>query len=71
MTAPTYIACCRISDPDPACVVVADFTIGWCPLCEEAIRISPESMLLVFDTDATPVCIQCAVKIPNLVFVRP
>lgn len=70
---PSYIACCRLSDPDPACAITPDvvsFTLGWCPMCEEAIRISPQSMVIVFDTDAVPICIQCAVKIPGLVFAR-
>lgn len=66
-----YIACCRISDPDPACAfTVRDFTIGWCPMCEEAIRISPNSMLIIYDTGAVAVCIQCAVTIPGLEFRR-
>lgn len=67
---PTMIVCCRTSDPDPACVVEDDHVLGACAHCEEEIRVGCRSLPLVI-LGVPTWCVQCAVELPNTVFVRP
>lgn len=66
---PAFVVCCRVSDPDPACVAVPGAGVGFCSKCTEAVRVSPDSAKYLFD-GAMLLCVQCAVELPELIFAR-
>lgn len=66
---PELLVCCRISDPDPACLTDVAHVLGVCARCEEEIRVACHSLPWVILGIPTW-CVQCAVELPNVVFVR-
>lgn len=71
MIPPSLIVCCRVDDPDPACTVEPGHVIGTCANCNHKVRVGPASVAAIFTHGAQPWCIQCAVALPNAIFVRP
>lgn len=65
------VVCCRVDDPDPACTIEPGHVLGTCANCGYAVRIGATSVETILEHGAQPWCIQCAVTLPNVTFVRP
>lgn len=64
-----YLVCCRSADPDPACETTQDYILFDCLKCTEEIRVSLGSLPDLI-LGAKPICIECAVALPNAIFMR-
>lgn len=55
----SIIICCRVADPDPACILVPQSVIGFCVVCGHPIRIAPSSVELLATERYSAWCVQC------------
>jgi hypothetical protein len=62
-----FVVCCRLTDPDPACVLTPGAETGWCAKCDAAVRVSQDSIPYVLG-GAMVICVQCAVTLPDAIF---
>lgn len=56
---PSMIVCCRVDDPDPACVVESGHSLARCCQCDYEVRIGPSSIAVMLEHGARPWCVQC------------